>query len=125
MGRPVCRVSNFRSRLELTISGREFCLLTPLAYKGNEQEFTVPAGFSTDLASTPWFMGWLIRGVSEKRDKAAILHDYFYRTHPAGVTREDADRIFLRAMIEDGATLWRAWVMYRAVRWFGGKAWRK
>ncbi len=116
-------MSNFQTRIALTLNGRGFSLIEDLVYDGNEEQFTVPAGFATDLASTPWFAKWLIRGVSEKRDKAACLHDWFYRSTPPGVTRKDADRIFFRAMIEDGANIWRAWLMYRAVRWFGGRAW--
>lgn len=118
-------MTNFQTRLALTITNDDFELIEDLVYQGNEQVFRVPAGFKTDLASTPWFMKWLIPGISEKRDKAAVLHDWFYRARPEGVTRKDADRIFFRVMIEDGAHVWRALVMRWGVRAFGWMHWRK
>jgi Protein of unknown function (DUF1353) len=54
---------------------------------------------------------------------AALIHDWLYRTRPPGVTRREADRVFLELMLEDGVPLDQARLMHQAVRWFGDKAW--
>ena len=82
----------------------------------------VPQGFETDLASTPrvvWRMferwgGW---------SGAAIVHDWFYRTKPAGINRWTADRIFYELMKDDGVRYGDARIIYRAVRKFGDASW--
>jgi hypothetical protein len=98
----------------------------------SENSITVPAGFPTDFASIPKAF-WSILPPYGKYTKAAVLHDYLYAKHEyAGVenqvipvTRKEADLIFLRAMevLEVGRV--KRWVMYQAVRGFGGKAWKQ
>lgn len=52
--------------------------------------------------------------------KAAVLHDYLYGQ---GVRpRKQCDEIFLEAMESLGVSKTRRYVMYWAVRAFGGKA---
>lgn len=85
---------------------------------------TVPAGFQSDGASVPRFF-W--RAVFPPGDvhalAGAFLHDYVYRTHPAGWTREEADRTFREVIHADGVPLFRAWLAWLGVRLFGLSAW--
>ena len=86
---------------------------------------TVPAGFRTDLASVPWQLVWksMFRQFG-KWGGAAVVHDYLYRTKPPGVTKEEADLVFLDLLTQDGMNLLQRTAMYRAVDNFGGRAWR-
>jgi hypothetical protein len=82
----------------------------------------VPAGFVTDYASIPQVL-WTLAPKWGKYGKAAIVHDYLYSTHEK--SRKEADDIFYDAMIVLGVPKWKAKTMYRAVRWFGGKSYKK
>src|SRR5262245_50408201 len=84
----------------------------------------VPAGFVTDLASTPgqvWhrFPPW------GRWSGAAIVHDYLYATRPNGIDRETADKVFLELMRADRVRYGDYSIMYSAVREFGDRAWNK
>jgi Protein of unknown function (DUF1353) len=85
-------------------------------------QITVPAGFETDLASSPWQM-WSQFPKFGPWTGAAIVHDYLYRTKSDGVTRSDADRVFRELLFEDGVPHGQARRMYTAVRQFGDRAW--
>ena len=84
----------------------------------------IQAGFEFDAASVPrvfWrvvppCMPWLLR--------ASCGHDWLYR-HGIG-TREEADRLFLKALLEDGGEEHEllAYIMYEAVRVGGSKAFK-
>lgn len=82
---------------------------------------TIPIGFSTDFASTPKFMHWLIPPTGIY-GKAAVLHDYLYST--GMYSRQQCDDIFLEAMLVLGVPKWKAYSMYKAVREFGAKHYR-
>ena len=85
-------------------------------------DIVVPAGFVTDLASTPKVL-WSLFPPHDDYAKAAILHDYLYAT--AKVSREEADYIFYEAMGVLGVPLWKRRIIYRAVRLFGGSHYGK
>ncbi|HAF44718.1 MAG TPA: phage tail protein [Gallionellaceae bacterium] len=95
-------------------------LLTPFQYHiGNlpsDDVIEVPAGFVTDLASTPRLL-WTILPPHGQYAKAAILHDYLYDN--ATGSKRYADDVYLEAMEVLGVATWRRRVMYWAVRWFG------
>jgi Protein of unknown function (DUF1353) len=62
---------------------------------------------------------------------AALVHDWLYRTRTncasstKTITKEEADRVFYELMLEDGVRKSRAWVMWQAVAFLGGKAWSR
>ena len=87
-------------------------------------EFIVPRGFVTDLASIPRFF-WRVIPPFGLHSTPAIIHDYLYRQQPDGVSRKEADEVFLDAMQVFGVPKWRRNVMYRTVRTFGGRPWKK
>lgn len=115
---------SWRSRLVVTEAGeRSWTLVQDLVYEGSRDTFTVPAGFRTDFASVPRVF-WTTFPPYGRYTKAAVLHDFLY-SHAANVTRKDADGLFRRVTLEDGTRRWRANLMYRAVRWFGKRNWKK
>ncbi len=135
--------SSFITLLKVTPmpDGRHWELLEEfiydLGYKGSDFNIRVPKGFITDFASVPKFLWWLISNWG-KHGKAAVLHDWLYKIHmtqfrptrpgylgePRAITREWADAVLLEAMEVLGVTPWKMNLIYRAVRIFGGFAWR-
>jgi hypothetical protein len=83
----------------------------------------VPEGFSTDLASTPRAV-WLRFPRWGRWSGAAVVHDWLYRTQPAGISRLQADRTMQELMREDGVRRGDARVIYVSLREFGDLAWR-
>lgn len=82
---------------------------------------TVPRGFVTDLASTPQFVWSLGLAPQGQYGRAAIVHDYLYWFQDC--SREQSDRLMLKAMQEssvDAAVIAR---IHAAVAGFGATAW--
>ncbi len=98
-------------------SDRTWLLTAPLRYQGKFEEFVVPAGFTTDFATVPRLLTWLVP-TAGKYTKAAVLHDWLLGQ--ADITRCDADGIFRRTMRELGVSPLRRYVMWAAVRLAGG-----
>lgn len=90
-----------------------FAVVAPFLYSGKHESFTVPAGQDTDFATVPSGITWLIPRYG-RWTKAAILHDYLWRT--GVVTKRDADGIFRRALRELGVPVYKRWLMWTAVR---------
>lgn len=82
----------------------------------------VPRGFVTDFASVPsTFWAWM--PPTGRYGLPAIVHDWLYWEQ--SLPRSAADDIFYNALSELGVSNWRRFVIYRTVRWFGGKYWRE
>jgi len=96
-------------------------LLTPLWYESSHlgRIIVVPEGFVTDFATVPRFLpiSWWLAG--DTAHAAATVHDYLYTTQAA--SKNDADRVFYEAMALNGEPAWRRWLMWQAVRVFGGR----
>lgn len=84
----------------------------------------VPAGFRTDLASTPRTV-WRLFPKFGRWFGAAVVHDWLYRTKPDGVTRLSADWVFCELMKDDGVYHGVANAMFRTVRAYGDRAWKQ
>ncbi len=103
--------------------GSSYLTLAPFPYIGVRDEWTVPAGFRTDLTSVPRPFRWLV-DVGGDHAPAAVLHDYLSReylwpmTGATGtlVDRSDADGIFRRVLGELGVSAPRRWLMWAGVR---------
>jgi len=83
----------------------------------------IPVGFETDFGSIP---PWL-RGIADDDDPMAlcpfIRHDHRYSL---GIgTREDADQELYDGCIACGMSKWKAWLIYRAVRFGGASHWKQ
>ena len=105
----------------LATRGLSFRLEETIQYYSDRfGDFVVKAGFVTDLASIPWFIP-----ISQSCDviSAAILHDSLYAFQTC--SKDFADRLFKEAMGVNNTPKWKIQMFYYAVRWFGGKAWKK
>lgn len=105
--------------------GRVYRLMEPIQINWKDKPpLVVPWGFRSDGASVPRFFWRLVfpKG-DEKAMRAAFAHDYIYRIHPDGWTKEEADLLFYDLLLEDGVPQWRAWIAYQGVKWFGRRAW--
>ena len=114
-------MSSFTTPADMRMLGDyRFELLTPFEYHVGGfpgiEVIRVPAGFVTDLASTPRILWWLIPPHG-RYAKASIVHDYMY--HRAIGTRSYADKVFLEGMKVLGVGKIRRTLMYWAVRVFG------
>lgn len=96
---------------------------SPLIYQSDVagMTFTVPAGFVTDLASTPRipFVYEIGGGIA---NKASVIHDFAYSTHP--VPRNVADAVLREASAVTGVAKWRRWAMWAGVRLGGASHWQ-
>ena len=115
-------MSSFTTELEVSPmpDGRRWKLLKKFTYhvghKRSKDKITVPAGFVTNFASSPFFV-WSFIPSWGKYGKAAIIHDYIYQTKSR--TRKEADYIFKEAMLVLSVAKWRVFLMYWGVRLFG------
>lgn len=101
--------------------GNVFTLLEPLVCEG----ITVPAGFKSDGASVPRFFWRVVFPPGDtKALLAAFVHDFIYRTHPAGWTRAAADNLFRKLLLEGGVPKHSADIAYLGVRLFGSSSWQ-
>lgn len=120
-------MSSFTTQLKVTPlgDGRRWKLIEPFEYYRTGREhvrYTVPAGFITDFASVPRLL-WPILPPYGRYGKAAVLHDYLYRSGIVG--RCEADIIFKEAMEVLGVARWKRRVLYAGVRLFGAKRFNK
>ncbi len=114
----------FLNKLELEVRGfRDFVVIKPFHYKANNGVvYTVPMGQETDLASV-WNIPFASLFLAGRGNKAAVVHDYLYRT--GKVSRKTADLIFKEALRSQGESRLIAWTMYIGVRLGGWTAYQK
>lgn len=95
----------------------EWQLTHAMIYHGDTQTFIVPIGQTTDFASVPAVLTWLVP--IETGVAAAVLHDWLWRVQvPAGVLAyPDADGLLRQALGTLGVSVPRRWLMWAAVRW--------
>ena len=102
--------------------GTHWILMEPVVYViGNTKlQVEVPKGFVTDFASVPYGVTAFFLPTG-RYSRAAVVHDYLYWTQRC--TREQADRIFLLAMIESDVPYRTRSTIYRTVRAGGESSW--
>jgi hypothetical protein len=97
----------------------QWVLAAPLIWCDDRYGMHVaPAGFRTDLASTPFHAD--DTGPSRR---PAVIHDAFYNIAQR-VGRDYADAFLRDAILAEGGGLVRAQTYYYTVRMFGGFAWK-
>ncbi len=114
----------FLSDLEVEfIDGKNWVLTAPLQYDDLQllKGVVVPAGFITDYASVPRGL-WNLIPRDGLWTPAAVVHDFCYRY--AIFDKATADLMFLHGMEELGVGWFTRRLIYRAVRVFGGGAYR-
>jgi hypothetical protein len=109
-------------KVEVLDDGHNYKLVEAFQYDSSLSTISVPAGFITDFASVPKLF-WNILPPTGKYGKAAVVHDYLYRTYGYS-SKIVADAIFLEAMTALGTPKWQRYVMYLAVHLFGGKSYK-
>jgi hypothetical protein len=92
---------------------RDFVVNTPDGYLLG----VVPKGYVTNFASIPGFAKWWLDNDDSRISFPSILHDWFYSQ---GFNRAFADRWLRELMIECGARVTMAWVVWLSVR-IGGR----
>lgn len=90
---------------------------------GKRVVISIPKGFVTDLASVPRLF-WSIFPPNGEYSKAAIVHDFIYRTRTLLISRKEADAIFLEGMKVLKVPAWRRYAIWLAVRLFGWLAYK-
>jgi len=110
--------SDLITKREMT---EDYCwvLQEPLIYENDKYRITVMDGFDFDFASMPWWIDGVLPKNGKGYDRAACLHDAMYAAKV--FSREEADKIFLTAMLSDGVNKTIAKLIYSAVR-LGGKS---
>ncbi len=102
---------------------RKYILIEDYQAKYKDLVFHLKKGFIFDGASIPVYA----RAVTYPPFhplvmSAAIVHDYLYGEKP--VKRKLADKIFYDRLIQNGCSKIKSQLMYRALRLFGGFAWK-
>jgi hypothetical protein len=126
---------------------KKFLLVEDYTYEWSHEgtlfRITVPAGFVTDMASSPRAVWWLVSPFD--LGGAPLTHDWLYHwggNLPVGSyqwysaalhvwvdarhvwSRYDADRLFGRGMREHGVARWRRRMAFRIVDVLGRSHWR-
>lgn len=100
----------------------KFTLNGDLTAEWGGYDLVVPVGFETDLASIPRRLRGVVSQVG-KHMLPAIFHDMAY-SGAFGMTRSEADQMFLDGMKAVGVPWYRSRVMYYAVRAGGSFSWK-
>jgi hypothetical protein len=110
-------------------------LIYDVGAEGSGETIKVPAGATTDLASIPRF-AWALFPPDGPWVKAAVVHDFLYRTKGTckwgpvtcrtrltPYSRAESDGILREAMAVVGVSAWQRFVIWSAVRVGGGLGW--
>ena len=79
--------------------------------------YIVPKGFFTDLATTPEWAWDFYPPNSKYYTKSSIIHDYLYGE--SSLSRFKCDWIFLKAMKDEGFNMIGRWIFFISVRLVG------
>lgn len=110
------------------LGGDFYFIRGPIGWKPNGdadptlEKVEVPEGFVTDLASIPRIL-WPILPKDGDYAQPAVIHDYMYWCQQK--PKRTADRVFQLGMKELQVSFWKTAIIYLAVSWLGGRAWRK
>ncbi len=113
------------------IVSRDYTVRFKLDNEDEHRNITVPRGMLTDLTSVPSVARSVIGRVGPHLE-ASIVHDFRYiawqdleERGPRDEDREFADKLMRVAMEEAGVRGWKRFLIYNAVRSFGGGAYRR
>lgn len=120
----------FQNKVEAVIEGRVARLINDLHYKGKDDSIVVPRRFTTDFATVPQLVTWLIPTMGAYTN-AAIVHDYlceqlngWHRATIDGrggqaptIDARDTDGMIRRIMREEDVPPVRRWLIWTGVRW--------
>ena len=92
----------------------------PLIWEDENYYIKVKKGFDFDFASIPAPFRVFLPKQGKRYDRASCLHDALYASK--WLPKKECDRLFYKAMLEDGVPAYRAKYMHTAVKWFGKSA---
>jgi hypothetical protein len=114
-------VSHFETELVAKAVDGGWMLHEDLVYHSDilRRVVTVPTGYTTDLASVPRLLRWIVPVANAKNRKAAVVHDYLC-THGDGVVKnqKQSDRVFREALGVLGLGRFKSGALYYPVRIF-------
>lgn len=100
----------------------KFRTLEEITFTLNGTEHTVEAGFVSDGMSVPaMFWGVISPQVHAVTLKPSIIHDWLYSANVC--TRKQADDLFYTMLTANGFSTLKSWLVWSAVRLFGGSHW--
>ena len=106
--------------------GKSWVIVTNFGYdvgeEGSEDRVHVATGFVTDFASVPRLLWWALPKWG-LYGNAAVIHDWLYWDQKR--TRKEADQVMFEAMEVLKVPQIKKNLIYRAVRMFGGWAWKR
>ena len=120
-------MSEFLTELDagLKDDDRVWVLKSPLIYQSDLfGKIEVPAGFNTDFASVPRWIPIASNVLLDRAHREGCLHDFAYRID-ADISFDDANSLFLEAMLVRKKPWHVRWPMYKAVCWFGKSSYHK
>ena len=111
-------------KVKVINSGKNRVILEDYTYENGKYIITVKAGFNTDGASIPKAF-WSI--LSSPFDGAvtygAVIHDGLYTKMQ--LPRKECDNLLREMALEKGYNKIKAFLVYYAVRLFGGSHWKQ
>jgi len=111
-------------KVKVINSGKNRVILEDYTYENDKYIITVKAGFNTDGASIPKAF-WSI--LSSPFDGAvtygAVIHDGLYTKMQ--LPRKECDNLLREMALEKGYNKIKAFLVYYAVRLFGGSHWKQ
>ena len=115
---------DFKPRLiDREIQRKQIVLESTTLWRDCEDStITVPTGFISDLASIPWFVGFILAKLG-KHQRAAVLHDWLYRNRIK--LKGYCDKQFNDAMKFDGVVKWRRLAIIGGLKIGGRISWHK
>jgi len=117
-------MSNFTDTLDIRkLSGGRYKLLKSFVYhvgdKNSLEVIRVPIGFICDGASIPRLLWSVVGHPMDEYAQAAFLHDFICKCMRDTYNRLEGEEIMYEAMGVLGVSLWKRWVIYKALRLFG------
>lgn len=106
------------------VDGHDWIVREAFTYVSPRIALTIPVGFQTDFASIPRFLWRWLSPTDKDIAKPAVIHDGIYRTPDLLFTRSQADTELREAMACVGASAFKRWAVYHAVRRFGGHSYK-
>jgi hypothetical protein len=114
---------NIAAPITQAISNDRHIVAEPYALTVDGWHISISVGFEFDGASIPRFF-WRVVGHPMQGEAlpASLIHDAMYRTRL--MDKEQADNLFYRLLRINEVGRIKSWLMYRAVKHFGGGSWR-
>jgi len=111
-------------KLKVINRGKSRVILEDYTYENDKYIITVKAGFNTDGASIPKaFWSILSSPFDGPLTYGAVIHDGLYTKMT--LPRKECDKLLREMALEKGYNKIKAFLVYYAVRMFGGSHWKK